>query len=607
MRTTLAAIFAALATFLVVSVGTTYWIGNQRIHNEREAGMRRSTVDQLNIVLSTLKDAETGQRGYLLTLDQNYLAPFEEAQGRITKELARLAQGLDSQERSNSDFSQLVELSSQKLNELRETIDLARHGNFDKAVEVVRSDRGKLLMDRIRDRVSRIKGREESAVEKAQRSLDRIAVQRNAIFSAMVVVNLAFIFWAYRKIRHEAKIRAEARIEVERQKELLSVTLMSIGDAVIVTDVQGQITAMNNVAEALTGWSWDDAKGAPCEAVFKIINQETRQPVESPVTRVIREGVIANLANHSLLIRRDGSEIPIDDSGAPIRESDGTLRGVVLIFRDFTEPQAAAEKLRTARDELNAANKAKDYFLAILSHELRTPLGAILGWANLLRESPEDKTIVLQGVEVVQRNAAALSELISDLLDISKITSGTLTTNFAEVDLKQLVSLSVQALSVQAACKGIVLRSVLEIPEGMTCRILGDEVRPQQILENILGNALKFTPEGGTVTVHLSKDQAMAILVVKDTGIGISRAFLPHVFEPFVQAEASTKSNHGMGLGLAICKHLVELYDGSISVESDGPGRGATFTVKFPLMASKSSLSFEAFKEHAFTEEKRNA
>src|SRR6516164_8852511 len=239
--------------------------------------------------------------------------------------------------------------------------------------------------------------------------------------------------------------------------------------------------------------------------------------------------------------------------------------------------EIAAKKGKFTEEGWRVRKDGTRFWGSVLITALRSQNGSLRGFLKITRDLSE------------RRKSAALTELVVDLLDISKIASGTLTTNFEEVELRQVVSSSVQALAVQAANKGIVLKSVLEMPEEMTCRVWGDEVRLQQILANMLSNALKFTPEGGAVTVHLRKAQAMAVLVVQDTGMGISPEFLPHVFERFAQAESSPERNQGMGLGLAICRHLVALHGGSISVESNGPGRGTTFTVKLPLMESKAS------------------
>lgn len=262
--------------------------------------------------------------------------------------------------------------------------------------------------------------------------------------------------------------------------------------------------------------------------------------------------------------------------------------------RDLLESQRRAGiELQKARLEAEAADRAKDEFLAILSHELRTPLNAILGWTFLMKDSPNDESLMSQGLAVLQRNTKTLIELMSDLLDTSRIITGTLTLDFQEVDLKQIVRSSVETLRLEAAGKGVTLESLVEVPEEVSCRAWGDEARLHQILANLLSNALKFTPQRGSVTLRLRKAEASATLVVKDTGKGISPEFLPHVFERFSQEGASSRNDSGLGLGLAICKHLVELHRGSISAHSQGPGHGAMIKVELPILASKNDSSAE--------------
>jgi signal transduction histidine kinase/CheY-like chemotaxis protein len=273
-------------------------------------------------------------------------------------------------------------------------------------------------------------------------------------------------------------------------------------------------------------------------------------------------------------------------------------------LRDLLESQrSVGVELQRARLEAEAANRAKDHFLATLSHELRTPLNAISGWAYLMINSPKDETLVAQGLDVLQRNTNSLIELISDLLDTSRIVAGTLTMEFKEVDLKQVVKASVETWRVQAAEKGIAVATLVEIPESVPCTVLGDEARLHQVLGNLLGNSLKFTPGGGSVSVKLRKTRTNAIIVVQDTGKGISPEFLPHIFKRFSQDGASSRENRGLGLGLAICKHLVELHGGSIGAESAGPGRGAMIKVKLRTTASKSDPSAERPARRAFKKE----
>src|ERR1700730_965075 len=274
-------------------------------------------------------------------------------------------------------------------------------------------------------------------------------------------------------------------------------------------------------------------------------------------------------------------------------------------LRDLFESQRSVGlELQRARLEAEAANQAKDHFLATLSHELRTPLNAISGWIYLMRNARKDETLMAQGLEVLQRNTNTLIELISDLLDTSRIVAGTLTMEFKEVDLKQVVRASVETLRVQAAEKGIAVATLVEIPEAVSCMVLGDEARLHQILGNLLGNSLKFTPSGGSVTVQLRKTRASAIIVVKDTGKGISPEFLPHIFQRFSQDGTSSREKGGLGLGLAICKHLVDLHGGSISAESAGPDRGAMIKVKLRTIDSKSDSSDKRPIKRAFKIEK---
>ena len=256
-------------------------------------------------------------------------------------------------------------------------------------------------------------------------------------------------------------------------------------------------------------------------------------------------------------------------------------------LRDLLESQRRAGiELQNARLEAEAANRAKDQFLAILSHELRTPLNAILGWTYLMRDARNDESLFSQGLEVLQRNTNTLIELISDLLDTSRIVAGTLTLDFQDIDLKQVVRASIDTMRVQATEKGVALESFVEVSQETSCMVRGDEARLHQIFANLLSNALKFTPSGGSVTVYLRKAQASTIVVVKDTGKGISPEFIPHIFERFSQGEGSVGENRGLGLGLAICKHLVALHGGSIIAKSEGLGRGTMIKIELPTITS---------------------
>jgi signal transduction histidine kinase len=244
---------------------------------------------------------------------------------------------------------------------------------------------------------------------------------------------------------------------------------------------------------------------------------------------------------------------------------------------------------RRARQEAEAANRLKDEFLAAVSHELRTPLTAIIGWTHLLRSGKIKGQTVEHGLEIIDRNARSQARLVEDLLDISRIITGELRLEVSPVALVPVVSAALESLRAAANAKGILVRTVLDHEASP---VLGDAKRLQQIIWNLLSNAIKFTPGGGTVEVRLERAESDAQITVTDMGAGISPEFLPFIFDRFRQADMTqTRAYGGLGLGLSIVRYLVELHGGKIEAASAGEGRGATFTVSFPLMNAQAQLS----------------
>jgi signal transduction histidine kinase/ActR/RegA family two-component response regulator len=240
-----------------------------------------------------------------------------------------------------------------------------------------------------------------------------------------------------------------------------------------------------------------------------------------------------------------------------------------------------AELLR--REQL--ANRMKDEFLMTVSHELRTPLTAIYGWARMLVTGQIREDQKRRAIETIERNAQAQTQLVNDLLDVSRAISGKVRLDVQPVDLSHVVLAAIDSMQPAADARGIRLQTVLDPDAGP---IAGDRDRMQQVVWNLLSNAIKFTPKGGRVQIVLEKRQSHVELIVSDTGVGIEAEFLPHVFDRFRQADAGTTRRHGgLGLGLAIVRHLVELHGGSVSVESDGPGAGTTFRVLIPLTIAR--------------------
>ena len=286
-------------------------------------------------------------------------------------------------------------------------------------------------------------------------------------------------------------------------------------------------------------------------------------------------------------VRKDGSRIDVSLSVSPVKDGRGNIIGASKIARDITQQrrheQEREELLnseRAARSAAEHASHLKDEFLATLSHELRTPLNAILGWSQLLGMNP-DKPDLEQGLDAIQRNARAQTKLIEDLLDMSRIISGKVRLDVQWMDLAGVIDAAVDAVRPAAEAKGIRLRKILDPHAGP---VSGDPTRLQQVIWNLLTNAIKFTPRAGKVDVLLERVNSHLEITVHDSGIGIKPDFLPLVFDRFRQVDSSTTREHGgLGLGLSIVKQLVELHGGTVRAKSAGEGEGATFIVSLPL------------------------
>jgi PAS domain S-box-containing protein len=342
-------LFAIALAVLVVDSFLVYRSLTTIARSHREVDESRMVLNQLERSLSLLKDAETGQRGFLLTNRDDFLAPFETSKANIDQSLDRLQVLVQGHDDERAMAVELAKVALDKMAELERTVQLLRDGQAEEALRIVRTGRGKVLMDRARDLAGQIRAEEDKLLDfrdAASRSAIRSTIATFCLTTGTALVLLLGVSWLQRR---ESRIRDQASEEVRRSESWLSTTLTSIGDAVIATDAKARITFMNPVAEALTGWPQADAIGRPMPEVFAIVNESTRSTVENPVDKVIRDGLIVGLANHTILIARDGTETPIDDSAAPITDQEGQVVGVVLVFRDITDrkqQEAADEEKR---------------------------------------------------------------------------------------------------------------------------------------------------------------------------------------------------------------------------------------------------------------------
>ncbi len=368
----------------------------------------------------------------------------------------------------------------------------------------------------------------------------------------------------------------------------LSGIIASVAEAIVTIDEGRRIVVFNPAAERLFRCSAAEAIGQPLDRF--IPERFHRAHAEHIRFSSGTESTGPSVGTLGTLVwqRSDGEEFSIEVSISHVEVTGQTLHTIVL--RDVTERERAeAERARLltreqqARAEAEAANRTKDEFLATVSHELRTPLSAMITWARLLRAGRLDAATTARALETIERNTKVLAQLIDDLLDVSRIISGKLRLEVDTVELASVVAAALEAVRPAAEAKTLVVDCALD---PMVGPVAGDPGRLQQVVWNLLANAIKFTPRGGRVRVALDGDGSLARIVVSDTGKGVSPDFLPYIFDRFRQADSTTTRRHGgLGLGLAIVRHLVELHGGTVGVESAGDGCGATFTVCLPIAA----------------------
>jgi PAS domain S-box-containing protein len=703
----LALIFLAVAGLLLGSVGVTYWAGLAAANSSRKLTAQRMVIGHLDQFLSSVKDAETGQRGYLLTGRESYLKPYRKAVLAIHAELESLADLASRAEIPADTASRIDVLTKQKLAELEQTVEQRRERGLQAALSTVASDRGKQIMDDIRTQVGDIRTKEEELFQREALAAQWAAQIQTGVFLATSLVNLVFLAWAYRRIAEEISRRDLAIAETGRQKDLLATTLASIGDGVIVTDTDARVTFMNRMAAELTGWSAEQADRIAVTDVFKIINEETRAAVENPVARVLRTGAIAGLANHTLLVRKDGQELNIDDSGAPICGSDGTMHGAVLVFRDIserheaedslrrseerfrllfqqaavgikrldgdgrmlevndrqceilgysrdellqlclsdithpddlaqekveiarllareipyysiekrclrkngdvilvratsslpsrnlkeapwwisvvediTQRKQAEEALRQMSDDLARSNQDLEQFAYVASHDLQEPLRMVAGYLQLLSEryrgrldEKADKFIAY-AVDGAER----MSGLIRDLLAYSRVNSGG--GDFRMTSVEEALQAALKNLAASIQESGAAIR------HNPLPLVRADGIQLRRLFQNLIGNAIKFRSPERTAEIQITaqKDRQYWLFTVEDNGIGFDEKYHDKMFLIFQRLQSRGKYP-GTGIGLAICKRIVERHGGNIWANSQA-GRGSAFHFTIPIKAA---------------------
>jgi PAS domain S-box-containing protein len=372
--------------------------------------------------------------------------------------------------------------------------------------------------------------------------------------------------------------------QVALESALLAAIVQSSDDAIVSKDLNGVVTSWNQAAERIFGYTAEEMIGQP----IVILIPPDRPNEEPRILERIRRG---ERVDHYETIRRrkDGTLINVSVTISPIRNQRGEVVGASKVARDITGQKRMEAELRRFADDLAEQHRQKDEFLAMLAHELRNPLAPMRTALEILRLRPGDPEQIKRVRETLDRQVKNLGRLVEDLLDVSRITQGKMTPRLERVDLVRLVRFNCQHYELHAEASGLTLEChAPEIPIW----ILGDPTRLDQMLDNLLENAIKFTERGGQVSVRVEPEGENALVVIRDTGVGIEASMLPHLFSTFTQAEQSlARSRGGLGLGLAIVKGLAELHGGSIEAHSAGVGHGSEFRLLLPVEGELPALT----------------
>jgi two-component system, NarL family, sensor histidine kinase EvgS len=703
----------AIATAILIFVG---WQSYRSTGLLVEAAhWRDHTYEVLNSLDETvgqLSDAETGQRGYLLTGDETYLEPYRSAIKTVDQTVARLKNLTSDNANQQKRIQALAPLIEKKLAEMQSTVDLRRNKGVAAATGIVLEGSGKQVMDQIRTLIAGMTNEENYLLRTRAQQADASATKSARTVLAGALLSISLMALCFALLKRELSERKKAQAALAKSEKWLSTTLSSIGDAVIATDMNGAVTYLNPVAQQLTGWNLEEARAKSMDMVFDIVNAETRRPVENPVKKVFREGKIVGLADHTVLLSKDGRQFDIEDSAAPIitetgesfgvvlvfrditdkksvdqeikhqkdlmqlilgsmsdgvavadatgkfvlfnrsaeqllgvgstdadpqqwpdhfglfypdqktpfpadevpltrairgesvdsveifvrhekrpegvpicvsgrplRDPNGTLSGGVVVFHDMTQQKVSEETLLFAKEQAERTSKFKDQFLSTMSHELRTPLNAVLGFSDLLADPRYGALNDRQQRYVghIHSGGEHLLKLINDILDLSKIEAGRMELTQEDVNITEAFAEVISSLYPLAAKKSHVLLQEADAE----WHVRADSMRFKQVLVNLVGNAIKFSPDRGRIELAARKVGGQIRIEVRDEGPGIPPEEQNRLFEAFYRLSQPGAAVEGTGLGLAITSKLVEMHGSKLEIESES-GSGSCFYFLLP-------------------------
>ena len=547
--------------------------------SEAEVEHSHAVYNALERVLSLARDAETGQRGFIITGRDEYLEPYHEAGSQIGAQLDSLKALMARDAVQEQRLASLRTLLEEKRRELHSVIDVRRARGFGAAQAIVSNDTGKRFMDRARAIVAEMESdvaAQLTARQAAARRTRNLAVAVGLASGLLTVfICLSFGALSRRMLRQAADLTAS----LFEQKELLEVTLASIGDGVIATDTKGRVTFFNRVAEALTGWPPGEALGHPVDEILRFEHGTDGSRAENPAVIAIRERRPVAHSNGTVLVGRDGKRTHVDANGAPTFDSEGRLIGSVLVLHDVTERARAERQLRQRTDELARSNQDLEQFAYVASHDLQEPLRAVAGPLQLLQRRYEGKLddradeFIGHAVD----GATRMQTLIDDLLSYSRV--GRLEDPKQPISVEHALELALKNLAV------VLNETGAQVTHDPLPTVQGIAPQLTLLFQNLIGNAVKFRKKDRPVQVHIGAkplgDEWR--ISVADNGIGIAEQYFERIFVIF-QRLHTRREYPGTGLGLALCKRIVEHHGGRIWLESK-PDEGTTFFFTLPRAA----------------------
>jgi PAS domain S-box-containing protein len=546
-------------------------------------------ISQATLVSKLIVDEESGLRGYETTGDLRFLQPFSEAESHLTAEIQTLDNmgGSDPEQKKDIEDLRNEHQTWQDGFALPVIAQVRGGGNTD---DVDLNLHGRELMDEVRHDLTDI-------IHKAEASrARRIARWHRQVHTMLLVLlglalgmgvliglftrnRLHAVSAAYRSSLEILGRRAEELFQSEQQ---LRTTLDSIGDGVITCDSAGQIQMMNPVARELTGWSQGDATGQPLEKVFCIVNEVDHEPMETPVAKVKRLDTVVGMGNHAVLLRKDGTELNVADSGAPIRDQKGDTIGIVLVFRDITMERKTQDAL-LANEKLAVAGR----LAATIAHEIHNPLDSVSNLLYLMRNgaTPEES---VQFMDMAQQELARVTHISRAMLGLYRESKSPVA-----IDLKEMLQEILLLMERRLADTGV--RVTSDLPASVTVAAFPAELR--QVFTNLITNAAEAAGQDGEVNVSVTaqtagaegsglKTQAGATVTIRDNGPGIPKEIQTQLFQPFF----TTKGEHGTGLGLWVSRGIINKHGGTISVSSD-TSKAAHGTVVSVFLATNPTIN----------------